>query len=113
MLSSVVSWPSCGLVEQVNPLAGLSASWPACQGRLVVSRNCRSWEATLPKRVGVPNTYPCAHTRLWQVAVVTPALLHDVFGVHARLVPGGDQDLPAYDRPVDAIAAASVEAVRS
>lgn len=46
-------------------------------------------------------------------AVVTPALLHEVFGVHARLVPDGDQYLLAYDRPVDAIAAASAQPVRS
>ncbi len=32
--------------------------------------------------------------------VVTPALLHDVFGVHARLIPDGDTPLLAYDRSV-------------
>lgn len=32
--------------------------------------------------------------------VVTPELLHAVFGVHARLVPDGDQELLAYDHPV-------------
>ncbi|MGH3931405.1 MAG: hypothetical protein ACRDTF_15710 [Pseudonocardiaceae bacterium] len=34
-------------------------------------------------------------------AVVTPELLHEVFGVHARLVPDGDRQLLTYDRPVD------------
>ncbi len=37
--------------------------------------------------------------------VVTPELLHAVFGVHARLVPDGDQELLAYDRPVETTAA--------
>lgn len=31
--------------------------------------------------------------------VVTPDLLHDVFRVHARVVPDGDVPLLAYDRP--------------
>ncbi len=37
--------------------------------------------------------------------VVTPNLLHDVFEVHARLVPDGDRSLLAYDGPVGAGAA--------
>ncbi|MGH3889279.1 MAG: hypothetical protein ACRDSZ_22430 [Pseudonocardiaceae bacterium] len=36
---------------------------------------------------------------------MTPELLHAVFGVHARLVPDGDRELLAYDRPVQNTAA--------
>ena len=44
-------------------MATLSASFPACQSSPAWSMNCFSWAAMFPKRVGVPNATPSAHSR--------------------------------------------------
>ena len=47
----------------VNAVDGLFTTWPFIHSRPVPSMNCLSCEATLPKRVGVPNAYASAQIR--------------------------------------------------
>lgn len=59
----VDSRPPCALLEAVKAEYTLSAGLPPNHRGPVVSMNCRSWAAGLPKRAGVPNSTASAHSR--------------------------------------------------